>query len=173
VGLVSVVNLILAIGVVRRLREHTKQLVNVGRVPPDDVRALRVGAEVGEFEATTVDGLRVSRETFAARTVVAFLTPGCEPCIDKLPGFVEYARRAPGGRNQVLAVVVGDADEAADMVADLRGVALVVVERHGGALTSAFQVTASPVLLMAEPNDHGRLVILAQDVDLPQRAVAA
>jgi hypothetical protein len=173
VGFVSVVNLILTIGVIRRLREHTKQLVNVGRASfDDDVRALRVGAEVGEFSATTVDGLPISRETFVTRTAVTFLTPGCEPCVEKLPGFVEYARRAPGGRDQVLAVVVGDAEEAADMVADLSDVALVVVERHGGPLTSAFQVTAYPVLLMAAPDEQGRLAIQAQDVTLPQRAVA-
>src|SRR5262245_15248187 len=101
-----------------------------------------VGAVVDSFAATAWDGTPVALELLSAPTVVGFFSPGCSPCHERLPDFVARARRAPSGRT--LAVVVGDGDDSEAMVASLAEVALVVVERRGGALTTAFGVRGFP-----------------------------
>lgn len=169
VGALGVLNLIFTLGVIRRLREHTELLSSQGGRDPMGVAA---GTEIGEFEATTVDGEVVAHDLLLDETLVAFFAPGCEPCEEKLPSFVAQAASLPG-RHRVLAVVVGDAEAAGPMVAALRPVARVVVEEdHAGPLVSAFTVRAFPTQLSVAPGGAGKLVVTANrvGVDLPMPA---
>jgi len=154
VGLLSVVNLVFSFGVIRRLREHTTILDRLSRGSVGGVEQPIMsapGTVVGDFAVSTVDGDPVSRDLFAGTTLVGFLSPSCGPCHERLPMFVEQARRHE--RGQVLAVVVaqdGD-DGASTIVDDLVGVARVVREADGGPVSSAFDVHGFPAFAVIGP----------------------
>ncbi|MEU4832118.1 redoxin domain-containing protein [Streptosporangium sp. NPDC023615] len=168
VGSLGVLNLILMLGVIRRLREHTALLSARG----DDPFFMAAGEEVGEFTASTTDGETLSRDLLKDETLVAFFSPDCLPCKEKLPKFVEFARAMAGGRDRVLAAVVGDEDEAAAFAAELSPVARVVIEKPGDALNAAFRIRAYPSVLTVAPDEGGRLLVRNGQVEL-DRPVAA
>lgn len=166
VAAVCLLNLIVTIGVIKRLREHADLLASVAGDPK---HALRTGERVGDFTTATVDGTPLAAELVRDRTLVAFFSPSCAPCKEKLPRFVEFARSLPGGREQVIATVVGNSDTD-PWVAQLSPVARVVVEDNGGPLGSAFEVRAFPSILMVDRDRADRLVVTADSVDLGQPA---
>ncbi|MFJ6195513.1 TlpA family protein disulfide reductase [Micromonospora sp. NPDC092111] len=169
VGLLCLLDLVLTFGVVKRLREHTALLAEV--VPPSP--AVKVGQEVGTFEAVTVTGEPVTTDRLGSGTLVAFFSPTCGPCKDKLPKFVAHTRGLPAGQEAPLAVVIGDAEQAGDFLAELSPVARVVVERGDGAVSSAFGVRAYPTLLRVDRDDAGRLVVGANQVEVDRPAAVA
>lgn len=148
VGLVAVTNLVLTVGVIRRLREHTELLGGMGSL--DGRTMLGPGRRVEEFTATTLDGETVTRDALDPPALVGFLSLGCQPCIEKLPVFAQRAGSHPGGRAHVLAVVVGDDDEGdvASFVDTLRPVARVVRQKPDGSLATAFGVTGYPAFAL-------------------------
>lgn len=147
VGAVASLNLLLTLGVIRRLREHTVRLAALpaGGGPPPELM-LPAGARPGDFRAETVDGAEVSLTSLAAPALVGFFSPGCEPCREWIPRFVQAAGELPHGPAQALAVVVGDATAMSDELARLRRVAQVVVEPFDGPVSRAFAVNGWPVL---------------------------
>jgi hypothetical protein len=157
VGLLCLLDLLLTVGVIQRLRQHTELLNKLQAGPamamPDVM--LPAGSEVGEFAATTTDGTPVSRELLAGRTFVGFFTPGCQPCKEKLPTFLEAAPAFSGGREQVLAVVVAGPEEGAETTAQLNPVARVVLEPPDGPVAKAFGTTGFPAFGLVD----GRQVI--------------
>jgi peroxiredoxin len=81
------------------------------------------------FSADTTSGGAVSLAGLrGSRALVGFFDPGCAPCHEQVPEFVELAKTLPGGPSQVLAVVSGRPDQAAEFAARLDGVASVVLE---------------------------------------------
>ncbi|MEW2289295.1 hypothetical protein [Streptomyces sp. NPDC047841] len=173
VGLLCLLDLVLTVGVVKRLREHTELLAarGGGRL------SLGTGDEVGEFSAVTVDGERVHDGMIHSETVVAFFSPTCGPCKEKLPKFAEYARSVPRGREQVLAAVIADSPEeaeaAAPMLTALRPVARVLTGRDADAVAEACKVQGFPVVLKVNRSTDGRLLVMADQVDVDRPAVAA
>lgn len=163
----GVVNLLLCVGIIRRLREHTellgKQSGGVAAGPP--MRA--VGEIVGPFEADTVDGIAVGSALLAGTTMVGVFTPGCGPCKERLPQFVEHA--ATRERDRVLAVVAGTEEESAAYVAQLTSVALVVREDDGGPVTTALDVRGFPSFALLDAD--GR--VLASGITLDALTVPA
>ncbi|WP_167530745.1 TlpA family protein disulfide reductase [Microbispora hainanensis] len=156
IGMLSALNLLLSVGVIRRLREHSAELAtlrsggtapNGGPFPLGEV-ALPDGSPIGEFTAVTVDGEPVTLGTFGVRPLVGFFSPGCTPCEEQLPAFVEFATGRPGGRDTRLAVVVGTGEEAAKTVERLNPVATVVVESDDGPVQKAFGVTGFPAFIL-------------------------
>src|SRR4051794_27751864 len=127
VGALAVANLLLTFGVIRRLREHTEQLAER---PAGGRRELviGVGAAPDDFVAMTTAAEPVSRASIAGGQLVGFFTPGCAPCEELAPRFLDRAMTTPGGRERVLAVVAAEPGEAADMVRQFEPVAKVVVE---------------------------------------------
>ena len=166
-GILSALNLILTLGVIRRLREHS-ELFSAIRSRPGPPAGPTVGAEIGAFHASTVDGEELTAERVTDETLVAFFSPGCRPCNEKLPQFVSYARTIPGGRDRVLVTVVGDHQEAGPFVTDLSPVARVVVEDVDGPLGRAFGVVSYPMALWVAPGDDGRLVVTADEIKMDQ-----
>ncbi|MDG6107216.1 redoxin domain-containing protein [Dactylosporangium aurantiacum] len=155
VGLVAAVNLLLTFGIVRRLREQTAELAALragGGAPvmPDNDVAYPAGTPLDQFITTDVDGVAVSSTTLGSRPLVGFFSPHCLPCKEQLPAFVEHARTRPGGRDGVLAVVVGTAEETAEVVRQLRAVARVVTEPDQGQVQRAFGVTGFPGFILVE-----------------------
>jgi hypothetical protein len=166
-GLLGLLNLLLTIGIIKRLREHTDLLSTLTRKP-----AIGVGEEVGEFAASTVDGNPVDHSALAGDTLVGIFSTTCQPCRETVPKFVAYARTLPGGRERVLAAVVGTAEDAAGFVAELSPVARVVVEGPTGPVSAAFQVRAYPTVLRLRTGERGRPVVSPDPVALDQPAFA-
>ncbi|MFI1890709.1 TlpA family protein disulfide reductase [Streptomyces jumonjinensis] len=169
VGLLCILDLILTVGVIKRLREHSEQLARLGRGP---LAALTEGDEVPAFETTTTEGDRLSRDELADGTVVAFFTPDCAACQEKKPMFLEYARTAPGGPSEVVAVVVGQPEETAAYAAELAPVAQVVTEDMGGPMSLAFAVLGFPAVLQVARDTHGILVVATDHPDLDRTGTA-
>ncbi|MFI1420063.1 TlpA family protein disulfide reductase [Streptomyces sp. NPDC020731] len=158
-------DLLLTLGVIKRLREHTQQLASrpAGR---RDGTALRVGETVGDFRVTARNGRELTPAGLPDGTVVAFFSPTCGPCEEKVPKFAAYARTLPMGERQVVAVVVGDAAAAAPFADLLTPVASVVVEEPDGALNSAFRVQAFPTVLQVGHGRDGGLVVTSEEAGL-------
>ncbi|MFJ6379536.1 TlpA family protein disulfide reductase [Kitasatospora sp. NPDC092039] len=164
VGALCVLDLLLTLGVIRRLREHSDLLAAPGG-PGTVPVAPEVGTPIGEFSVETTTGERLTDADLAEGALVAFFSPTCGPCRTKLPKFVEHVAALPRGRNGALAVVVGEPEESADFVRRLSAVTRTVRESSGGALAGAFQAQAFPTLLTVG-RPAGRLAVTANDVAL-------
>lgn len=140
-GALVIVDLILTLGVVRRLREHTELITQAleGTERVSDFM-LPAGSRLPAFSATTVDGAAAPD---AGPLLIGFFSSTCRACAERLPGFVEYARVFDG---RVLGVAVGAPDEVAEIVADLRPVADVVIEPADGPLATVLQVKGLPAM---------------------------
>src|SRR3954468_18824844 len=127
----GVLNLLLTVALVRRLREHTKlldalyELVGVEPGISPDRTGIVPGETVGDFRTTTVDGEPVGRDDLAPATVVAFLAATCDSCHEQLPDLLTYARER--GRQRVLAVVDGAGGDPTELVERLNAAARVVL----------------------------------------------
>jgi hypothetical protein len=166
IGAACLFDLLLTIGVIRRLREHSELLSQ--RVSDEAAQGreliLPAGAEVGPFEAASIDGILISRQTLPARTLVGVFSPDCPACAERLPAFVARASHVDGGRDQVLAVVVGAGDNTDEQIASLTPVARVVTEARGGAVSSALRVRGFPAFAIVDGSGQ----VLASGLDLDQ-----
>lgn len=136
----GLVNLLLLIGVIRRLRAQADNATAPAH--PRPLSDLTPGDPLPDFSAVTTGGVAVSRAD-VVDGIVAFFSTDCSACHDQLPQFLGYAR----GRAGVLAVVAGPAEQTPTMVASLSDVAGVVREPLRGPLGVAFGVSAYPVVL--------------------------
>ncbi|GLW22399.1 TlpA family protein disulfide reductase [Microbispora triticiradicis] len=160
VGAVAIIDLLLTVAVIRRLREHSdllRQTMNSGFsasvVAP-------VGTEIGAFTATTTTGATIGDGDVASGTVVAFLSAGCEPCRTRLPQFVAYAKNAD--LRAVAVMMDGDRDDPRfqEMLSALESVGEVIVEEFGKPVWQAFRVQGTPAFVAT---GNGRIV----STDLP------
>ena len=143
-AVLGLVNLALVLTVIHRLRTGTtSEPAHFG--PPQ----LPVGSKAPEFSAvTTVGQPRSLADLLGSRSLVGFFSPGCHPCHAQLPEFARVAKTIPGGASQVLAVVVGEAGDAAEFAVGLDGAAAVVVESRHGPLADAFSAKAFPSMYL-------------------------
>ena len=133
----TLLNLLLTLGVIRRLREMaTRDAVMPG--------ILGVGATPGEFTATDTEGRPLARTELTGTVLVGFFSTTCPACVEELPRFVARAGDVPGGRDHVLAVLQGDRPATDEMSRKLTGVGRVVVDEPDGEVAAAFQVAAFP-----------------------------
>jgi hypothetical protein len=151
-GALCLLNLVLTLGVVRRLREHAVLLAKLQPTAPNPM--LAVGERVGSFDTVTVDGRPVSRDTLDGPTLLGIFSPDCSACAERLPNFVDLAGGYPGGRERVLAVVVGDEHETVAQVAALAPVARVVVEAANGPISRATSVRGYPAFGVLDEGGH-------------------
>lgn len=148
VGIVSVLNLLLLFGVIRRLKEHDQAIAKIPHgamesAPADSMRA--PGSEVDEFTAVSTDNVPVTKEALTGETMVGFFSVSCAPCVESAPKFAEHAAGVPGGKDSVLTIVVADGDDdPSELVGILSDSARVVVEGYDGPIAAAFGVTAFP-----------------------------
>ena len=142
VAALGLLNLVLMLGVIRRLREHTELLSNQQSKLPEAM--LEAGSIPGEFTSTTVDGRTRTRADLPPMTLVAFLSPACDKCEEQIPTLLERARDMPGGRDNVWVVVVGKGPETLTYADQFVGVATVFIEPGTGDLPLAFGVKGFP-----------------------------
>lgn len=145
-AVVAGLNLLLTVGVIRRLREHTTRLAAIASSGMPLSGEPAVGDPIGGFTAVTADGQEVSSSQLPASYVAAFLSPGCEPCERLLPDLVSWLQDAndPGS---TLVVVAGSAEDSRPYQQAVRGLALVVTEEPVGPVMEAFGVRAFPTVL--------------------------
>ncbi|MFI6595590.1 TlpA disulfide reductase family protein [Nonomuraea sp. NPDC050536] len=153
IGLLCLVDLVLTLAVVRRLRAHTLRLAELG---PARAPLVQPGTTLGDFSATALDGGTVSRAFFSGPTVVGVFSTECASCHERLPEFTSYL--ADTRPERVLAVVTGDADEARRFTGELTS-ATVVVEPMGGPVSRALQVSQFPSFYLVD----GDAVVVAAD----------
>jgi hypothetical protein len=148
VAAVAAVNLLFTLGLVRRLREHT-ELLSQGAAAhgaAQEEGVLHAGETVSDFSTTTVDGQHIDRESFSEGAMVAFFSPSCAPCRERVPEFVSHVTAIPQADRQAYAVVIGDEDATAEMVAALRPVARVLTGVKAEPIVAAFGVASYPAL---------------------------
>lgn len=144
VGL-GILNAVLLVVILRLLRKQTRLLLlSVGAAAASRQGNVMVedGGRIGRFDAETVDGEPMTRESLRGTTLVGFLSPTCPACTESLPAFILRARRC--GRDRTLAVLVGEPESTREMRERLRDVARVVVEPEMGAVARAFKVDGYP-----------------------------
>ncbi|TDE51522.1 hypothetical protein E1295_18125 [Nonomuraea mesophila] len=137
VGLLCMVNLLLTVGVIRRLRKQ-------GESAPEMSAGLSPGESVPRFATMTTSGEPISDELLGAPALIGFFSPGCGPCAELLPLFVERAR---GTSDAVLAVVADTGEDGAGDIERLAEVARVVTESPQGPVQTAFKVNAYPTVI--------------------------
>lgn len=142
---VAVLNLLLTVGVIRRLRQHTEQLAGLPAIgAPTDIM-IAAGEQADQFAAATTDGEPVSRDLLSGQTLVGVLSPDCGACKEQLPEFISRAAAFPGGRGQVLAVLAGEREQVQPYRERLEPVARVVIEpATGGPISTALRVQGFP-----------------------------
>ncbi|MGP3934220.1 TlpA family protein disulfide reductase [Nonomuraea sp. KM88] len=157
-GCLTAVNLLLVLGVTRRLREHGSRLDDLFTPPPFALP----GTELPDFTAVSLDGSVISRGFFtgaetaggasAPYCLVGVFSTDCSVCRVYLPGFVERAKAA----GQTLAIIAADDGDAAIYADDLAQAATIVVEPHEGPVGKAFQVTSYPTFFLV---DAGAVIV--------------
>ncbi|TDE47929.1 TlpA family protein disulfide reductase [Nonomuraea mesophila] len=151
VGVLGGLNLLLVLLALRRLREYTAKWEQAGLDQLLERKsAPKAGDRVTDFTATTIDGGTVSLRDLKGPLLAAFFSAGCSSCREVLPRFVEYGKALSGGREQVLAVVAGSAEQGADIVEAVRKVARVVVEPQTGPVSQAFNVRKWPTFVVLD-----------------------
>lgn len=141
-GSLTVVNLILTYGVIRRLREQGELLARGGG---SGLMESSVRDVVQPFSIIDTDGREISRDTLQDGTIVGFFAPGCPPCEDLLPRFIEGVRASGRPRGQVLAVLAGGKSQQ-DYAGRLAPVATVIVGEYAETMVAAFGVRGFPVI---------------------------
>ncbi|WP_283138243.1 hypothetical protein [Rhizohabitans arisaemae] len=150
VGALCLLNLVLALGILRRLREHTAQLGRLG------------GAALTPYDPAALVG-RAMPAGAAATDVVAFFDVECDTCHERAPRFAELAE----GRTALVAVV-GDIGKAADLIQAVDGVANVVTGDDADRVAHALGLQVFPMFLRVGPDG----TIVAADTE-PDHILAA
>ncbi|WP_433436898.1 hypothetical protein [Nonomuraea sp. CA-141351] len=146
VGILCLFDLVLTLGVLRRLREHTaelQRLAGTSTLMPYDP-----GVLVGRTLPQDVAGPRL----------VGFFDVSCDTCHERAPQFA-----AEAADQSALAVIAGDAGEAGDLVEVVGGVATVVTGEDALRIVHALGVQAFPTFLRT--GQDGRIVAAHTDLD--------
>ncbi|MGC0419852.1 peroxiredoxin family protein [Embleya sp. AB8] len=137
IGLIAALNLLLTLGVIRRLRAQPAGAHTDGAPSAAPQAGLRPGTRPELFTATTTTGEQITDSDVYG--LVGFFSAQCTPCHQIAPHFVEHARTM--GRDRVIAVI---ADTDAELLDLLSPVARVIVEGYDGAVQAAFHNTWTP-----------------------------
>lgn len=158
----TVFNLVVVLGVVRRLRSYETRLGDLAEPPP--VSTATLGEPVADFTASTQDGRVVDRASLTGRTLIGFFSPDCPACHERLGDFQAAAARHAG---DVLAVVVDDGGDATPVVGALNGTGgvTVVIEEPDGPVTRAFGVRGFPAFVLVR--DGGVVESVGYQVPVP------
>lgn len=143
VGVLCLLDLLLTVAVIRRLREHAGRLdrLGTGAMPEPGIAP---GTVAPAFETTATDGRSVTQNDLGAG-VLAFVSVSCEACEEQMPRFERYVAEAGLPSSKVLVVVVDRQEPPAEYVAGLETYATVVVENHEGTVGAPWRALAFPM----------------------------
>ncbi|MFF5205874.1 TlpA family protein disulfide reductase [Streptosporangium sp. NPDC000396] len=149
IGGISIVNLLLTLAVIRRLRDPAA--TGAGRAAPPDLPELPAGSPVPAFQGQTVSGQTVSAQTTAGSAAVfAFFDTGCSSCKPAVPKLVNFAKKHALPAGQVIAVVGDNDGNAAEYIDALGDTATVIVEETMGNMARAFSLDSFPAFVIAD-----------------------
>jgi hypothetical protein len=142
---ISLFNLLLILGIVRRMRE-------MGPMISADYLAIESGPQPGmqlpEFVARTTGGDQADRSTLSAgRGLVAFLSTGCSACRGELPQLRDYVAKQRVDPAHSFVFISGDPAGESDYATTASAFAQVVVEESDGPLARIFDIKAFPTVL--------------------------
>lgn len=141
VGALCLLDLLLTLGVIRRLREQATMLT-LPRLTAEPGIGLGAGQAPAPFSVTGADGTAVTGP--AGLRVVAFFSTTCQACPAGVRAFIGYLRAHPVDEAEVLVVVTGEGADSAPYLADLAEVGHVHAEPTDGPLSEAFAVRMVP-----------------------------
>ncbi|MFF0445779.1 TlpA family protein disulfide reductase [Streptomyces sp. NPDC004609] len=150
-GAVTALNLVLNLAVIRRLRRHEEErkrpYETVDSGPP-------TGEPLPVFTAVATDGTPVTSDALKGReAALTFLSTSCGVCVTAAGDLPEFARRTGMDAAQMVVVIAGDDETAAqEMMAPLAGVATVVREETSGPLSTRYTIEATPTTVMVAPD---------------------
>lgn len=173
VGVLCALDLLLTVGVIRRLRVHTGEIeaLRSSQAPPDS--SLPVGSPVPAFEAVDADGAPIATAELAGGSyLLAFLATDCHACKDQLAQLASYAGRMAGARRRVLAIVDGPPEEAGEYRRQLGGVARLVLGADAARIRSELDVNLFPTFVFVDEQGVVSLTRFAVR-QLPVEPVAA
>jgi hypothetical protein len=106
-GALGLVNLWLIVAMAHKLRGQSDQIVLQSPQPmPRQVVGPPPGDPVPDFGVTTVTGDVLSAADLNGQhALIGFFMPGCAPCHEQIPEFIEFARGLTSDSGQVIAVV--------------------------------------------------------------------
>ncbi len=150
---ILLLNLLLTLGVLRRLKEHEQTLSNMNHSHEGvTVAGIKEGEVLEPFEAVSLDGVLLTESSGTAGALVGFFLRGCAPCKELLPAFVQAAGLERDVRP--IAVITGFDGEDNEYSAALRDVAHVVMadsvqDPPAGEISAAFKVSTFPFVCRA------------------------
>lgn len=147
VGVLCLVDLVLTLGVIRRLRDHSKRLSGANGFPTGETVG-RPGMAVDSFSATSLTGEPATLDDLVEPTLVGFFAANCPTCEEQLPAFLTYAATFPGGKQRILAVITTEAGGVRYRSALSEVAAKVVVEPELGPVQQAFGVNGYPAFVV-------------------------
>ncbi len=171
VAALVILDLVLTLGVIRRLRQHNAILTSFMTAKST---AIAPGSVLGDFSAETDDHEVVSNRSLRGKTLLGFFSEDCQGCTKALPGFVDLALAFPGGRQSVLAVILegpGSQGAALGYRDALRPIARTIRERPGGQVSTALKVSAFPSYALVDSD--GRVLASGGRLDTIKAALAA
>ena len=118
---------------------------------------------------TTTEG-RIAAGPAGLR-LVAFFSTSCSLCPKRVPVFAGYVRENRIDRDDVLAVILGAADEPVPYLDQLETVALTRREPDNGELATAFKVSGYPALCLLDAD--GAVLVSGYDPAALPAPVAA
>jgi hypothetical protein len=153
-GIVTALNLVLILAVIRRLRRHEEERKE-SRHGHEGFGNLPSGPPVGEplpaLSAVALDGSPVTSDGLRGReAALTFLSTDCSACVAAAGDLPEFARRTGMDVDQMVVVIAGDDETARSLAAPLAGVARVLLEESSGPLTTRYEVKAAPTTVMVD-----------------------
>jgi len=166
---ISLLNLVLGLGVIRRLREHAEILSGSG----SQEGLTSPGHRIDDVAVTTVAGGTFVRDSLVGPTLVAFFMPGCKGCQIALPDVIRAVGEGRYEGHRVLGVVNGTDEEADALRAELTSAVDTVVPAASADVIKAFGNSVYPAFYLIDENGtiQQSATSLAQIV-LPTPAVA-
>jgi hypothetical protein len=151
VGAISVLNLLLTLLVIRRLRRQGP----TGMGGPMPVSGPPAGAQAPAFTGLAATGDEVSSQSLTGESsTLAFLSTDCHACASSVSHLRAYAVAAGLGPDRVIAVISGDREEGRQIIESLDGIATVVLEPQLGPITEAFSVRNFPTFVMLDDQNR-------------------
>lgn len=161
IGVLCLLNLLLTLGVIRRLREYSETQPAAEPIP---VKIAETGSSPAPFDVLLNGGRAFSSDRPATWTIVAFFSDTCPACKEGLPTFVKRARELRRDDQLIVSVIAGEGDDSTtELVRVLEPVSGVTVEPYDGPLAKAFGVGQFPALCMLD--ESGVVVATGWDLD--------
>ncbi|MEO3867583.1 redoxin family protein [Nonomuraea sp. B12E4] len=150
VGVVSVLNLVVLLVVLRRWRE----LEATGGGAHGHGSDVRIMDRIPGFSARALDGTTVTESTLLGKeTLVGFFSLTCKACVAAVPVFAGHAERLRAAGGISLAIVHGDDSAGSELAAMLGDVMdIVVAEGAEAELSKRFGARHYPTYASYGPN---------------------